>query len=164
VVTERIEPRPDLLRRLDESLAGLTGQEFFRVLARTLAEELRTHCAFVCEFTDGNTVAQPFAFWYEGKLLDGAPYPLAGTPCETVLGGDIVVYDRDVCDRFPHHRAELEAVRAESYIAIPMRSRSNEIMGQVLEPRDGRARAPARRAAAGGRQPRARSARAGTHA
>ena len=109
-------------------MAGLTGQEFFQVLARTLAQELQAHCSFVCEFTNGNTVAQPFAFWYEGKLIDGASYPLAGTPCEKVLGGDIVVYEHDVCESFPEHRADLAAVRAESYIAIPMKSRGGARM------------------------------------
>ena len=131
MATRRIAPHSDLLRTLDESLAGLTGQEFFQVLARTLAQELQAHCSFVCEFTDGNTVAEPFAFWYEGKLIDGASYPLAGTPCEKVLGGDIVVYEHDVCDSFPEHRADLAAVRAESYIAIPMKSRGGEIVGHV---------------------------------
>jgi PAS domain S-box-containing protein len=48
-----------------------------------------------------------------------------------VLGGDVVVYAHDVCDHFPEHRAELEAVKAESYLAIPMKSRTGEIMGHV---------------------------------
>jgi PAS domain S-box-containing protein len=130
-VATDLAPRTDLLRTLDESLAGLTGREFFRALARTLADGLHAHCSFVCEFTDDNTIAKPFAFWYDGAILDGEPYALEGTPCETVLGGDVVLYERDVCEHFPHHRAELEAVKAESYLAIPMKSRSGGIMGHV---------------------------------
>lgn len=76
MVDERLAPRSDLLRTLDESLAGLTGREFFRTLARSLAEGLSAHCAFVCEFTDANTVAKPFAFWYDGTIVDGEPYRL----------------------------------------------------------------------------------------
>jgi PAS domain S-box-containing protein len=131
VATEFTAPPADLLRSLDESLAGHTGQEFFEVLVRALAEGLRAHCAFVCEFTNGNTIARPFAFWYDGKVVDGEAYALAGTPCERVLGGDVVVYDRGVREHFPHHRAELEAVNAESYLAIPMKSRAGQIMGHV---------------------------------
>jgi len=131
VVEERLAPRSDLLRVLDESLAGLTGRDFFRMLARSLAEGLSAHCAFVCEFTDSNTVAKPFAFWYEGAIVDGEPYTLEGTPCEQVLSGDVVVFERAVCDHFPHHRTELEAVKAESYIAIPMKSRAGAIVGHV---------------------------------
>ena len=131
MATERLAPRSDLLRILDESLAGLTGRDFFQALARTLAEGLSAHCSFVCEFTDGNTVAQPFAFWYDGAIVDAGAYALEGTPCESVLGGDVVVFERDVCSHFPHHRAELEAVKAESYIAIPMTNRTGGIMGHV---------------------------------
>jgi len=131
VATERLAPRSDLLRTLDESLAGLTGRDFFQALARTLAEGLSAHCSFVCEFTDSNTVAHPFAFWYDGAIVDAGAYALEGTPCEAVLGGDVVVFERDVCSHFPHHRAELEAVKAESYIAIPMTSRAGGIMGHV---------------------------------
>jgi formate hydrogenlyase transcriptional activator len=121
----------DLLRELDETLAGLTGPDFFRALVRALAEGLQMHCSFVCEFTDDNRVAQPFAFWIDGEMLDGAAYTLEGTPCETVLGGEVVAYEHDVCEHFPLHRAELEAVRAVSYLAIPMKSRDGEIMGHV---------------------------------
>jgi PAS domain S-box-containing protein len=131
VFDERLAPRSDLLRSLDESLAGLTGREFFRTLARSLAEGLRAHCAFVCEFTDDNRVAKPFAFWYDGQIVDGEPYALEGTPCEQVLSGDVVVFERAVCEHFPHHRRELEAVKAESYIAIPMKSRAGAIVGHV---------------------------------
>jgi PAS domain S-box-containing protein len=131
VATERLAPRSDLLRTLDESLAGLTGREFFRALARALAEGLQAHCSFVCEFTDRNTIAKPFAFWHDGAVVDGEPYALEGTPCEKVLGGELVVFERGVCDHFPDHRAELEAVSAESYIAIPMKSRDGAIMGHV---------------------------------
>jgi PAS domain S-box-containing protein len=131
VATEFNAPTPDLLRTLDESLAGLTGQEFFEVLVETLAAGLRARCAFVCEFTDANTVARPFAFWLESRVVDSEAYALAGTPCERVLGGDVVVYEQDVCDHFPDHRAELAAVRAESYLAIPMKSRTGQVMGHV---------------------------------
>jgi PAS domain S-box-containing protein len=124
-------PNTDLLRTLDESLAGLTGAEFFRALARTLATSLGAHCAFVCEFVAANSRAQPFAFWLNNELLEVAAYELHGTPCERVLGGDIVLFERRVCDQFPHHRAELEAVNAESYLAIPMKSRDGAIIGHV---------------------------------
>jgi len=124
-------PNTDILRTLDESLAGLAGREFFRALARTLASSLHARCAFVCEFVEQNSRAQPFAFWLENELIDVDAYELHGTPCERVLGGDIVVFEREVCDHFPHHRAELEAVGAESYLAIPMKSRDGAIIGHV---------------------------------
>jgi PAS domain S-box-containing protein len=131
VAAEPSTTPPDLLRSLDESLAGLTGADFFRSLARALADELRARCAFVCEFVEGNTRAQPLVFWYAEEFVPAEAYTLEGTPCERVLGGDIVAFERAVADHFPHHREELLAVMAESYLAIPMKSRAGEIMGHV---------------------------------
>jgi PAS domain S-box-containing protein len=121
----------ELLWTLDGSLAGLTGPEFFVKLAQSLASTLAARCAFVCEFTDGNTRAEPLVFWYGDQAVPAPPYALTGTPCERVLSGDIVVFERAVADHFPHHRAELEEVGAESYLAIPMKSRDGQIMGHV---------------------------------
>jgi PAS domain S-box-containing protein len=121
----------ELLWTLDGSLAGLTGPEFFHKLAQSLASTLAARCAFVCEFTDGNTRAEPLVFWYGDQAVPAPAYALAGTPCERVLGGDIVVFERAVADHFPDHRADLESVAAESYLAIPLKSRTGEIMGHV---------------------------------
>jgi PAS domain S-box-containing protein len=120
-----------LLWTLDGSLAGLTGPEFFLKLAQSLAGTLDARCAFVCEFTEGNTRAEPLVFWYGDQALQAPAYALEGTPCERVLTGDIVVFERKVAEQFPHHRAELEEVGAESYLAIPMKSRDGQIMGHV---------------------------------
>jgi PAS domain S-box-containing protein len=128
--TEAAAP-PDLLRTLDESLSGLTGREFFEKLAQSLARALAARCAFVCEFTRDNAEARPLVFWLDGQFVDVAAYLLEGTPCERVLGGDIVVFERRVADHFPHHRAELEAVLAQSYLAIPMKNREGGIIGHV---------------------------------
>jgi PAS domain S-box-containing protein len=140
-VTEtRNAPNADVLRQLDESLAGLTGREFFSALASTVAHALSAHCAFVCEFVDGNSRAEPFAFWLDSRPVDVPAFALDGTPCERVLGGDIVMFKRDVCAEFPRDREGLEALRAESYIAIPMKSRDGAIIGHVAvideRPRD----------------------------
>jgi len=120
-----------LLWTLDGSLAGLTGTEFFQKLAQSLASTLAARCTFVCEFTEGNTRAEPLVFWYADQLISVPPFALAGTPCERVLGGDIVMFERAVAEQFPEDREGLEAVEAESYLAIPLKSRTGEIMGHV---------------------------------
>jgi len=131
VAEPNAETSAQLLWTLDGSLAGLTGPEFFLKLAQSLAHTLEARCAFVCEFTEGNTRAEPLVFWYGDSAVAAPPYALAGTPCERVLTGDIVVFERAVTDHFPDHRADLEEVAAESYLAIPMKSRDGQIMGHV---------------------------------
>ena len=131
VVEPNASVSAQLLWTLDGSLAGLTGPEFFHKLAQTLASTLAARCAFVCEFTQENTRAEPLVFWYGDQLMAVPPFALAGTPCERVLGGDIVVFERAVVEQFPDDREGLEALAAESYLAIPLKSRTGEIMGHV---------------------------------
>src|SRR3970282_1002242 len=119
------------LRKLDESLAGLTGGTFFRQLARTLAFALRTHCTFVYEFIEDNTRAKPLAGWLDGRFVDFGEFVLAGTPCERVLTGMIVTFDSDVQELFPAHRHELAAVRSKSYVEMPMRSHTGQVIGHI---------------------------------
>ena len=124
-------PAPDLLRLLDEHLAGVTGEEFFVALARSLAEALDVRCSFVTEISADGLILTPLAFWCDDKLMDVPAYGIAGTPCECVLAGDIVEFDRNVSALFPEHRHELEAVQAESYLAIPLMNRRSRIMGHL---------------------------------
>jgi PAS domain S-box-containing protein len=132
VVTEaRLPNAKDLLWRLDESLAGLTGRAFFQTLSEALAGILEARCTFVCEFSADLLRAEPLVFWLDGELVDVETYDLHGTPCETVLGGEIALFESAVAEHFPHHRAELEAIDAESYLAIPMKDRGGAIIGHV---------------------------------
>lgn len=124
-------PAPDLLRLLDEHLAGLTGGEFFVALVRSLSQALEVRCSFVTEISSDGMVLTPLAFWCDNELVDVPAYGIAGTPCECVLAGDIVEFERNVTALFPDHRHELETVGAESYLAIPLMNRHRRIMGHL---------------------------------
>ena len=122
---------PDLLRLLDEHLAGVTGDEFFVALVKGLAEALDVTCSFVTEINPDGRSLTPLAFWCNDQLMDVPTYEIAGTPCECVLTGDIVAFDRDVVALFPNDRKELESINAESYLAIPLKNRHDRIMGHL---------------------------------
>jgi PAS domain S-box-containing protein len=127
-------PAPDpatLLRLIAEGTASATGTEFFRSLVSSLAGALDTSCAFVTEFMDGNTRVRPLAFWNAGEFLDAPEYPLAGSPCETVLSGEISGFSSRICDLFPVEREALEALGAESYLAIPIKNGAGSVLGHL---------------------------------
>lgn len=129
-----------LIRVMEESLADLSGDDFFVQLVITLARSLDVHCAFVTEFTDDNTSVSPLAMWCHQGLQPPKKYAIAGTPCEAVLNGDVVWFDRDVVDLFPDDTAGLQALGAESFLAIPLKNRLGRVIGHVAlmddKPRD----------------------------
>jgi len=132
--------RGEILRVIAEGTAWATGTEFFRSLVRCLATALDTTCAFVTEFTQGNTIVRPLAFWSGGQLIEAGEYPLAGSPCESVLNGEIAAFPSNVSERFPVEREALDSLGAQSYLAIPIKNAAGVVLGHLAaidkQPRD----------------------------
>jgi hypothetical protein len=113
-----------ILRLIDEGTAAETGAGFFRALVRSLALALDSKYAFVSRFCDANTRVHVLALWDGAGLQENFDYPLAGSPCEHVLGGEIVAFNDGIQELFPAERAALEEMAAQSYLAIPRTGRS----------------------------------------
>jgi signal transduction histidine kinase/DNA-binding response OmpR family regulator len=120
-----------ILRLIDEGTAAQTGAAFFREFVRRLADALESRYAFASRFEDDNTRAHVIALWDGTRLQEGLEYPLAGSPCENVLAGDIVAYNAGVADLFPAERDELLQMGAESYLAIPLKARGGVVLGHL---------------------------------
>ncbi|MCC7412409.1 MAG: GAF domain-containing protein [Gammaproteobacteria bacterium] len=121
----------DILRLIDEGTAAKTGAEFFRELVRRLADALESRVAFVARFGEDYSRVHVIAFWTGTEIRENFDFPLAGSPCENVLGGEIVAYNRDVVRLFPAERRELEALGAEAYLAIPLKNQHGEVRGHL---------------------------------
>jgi signal transduction histidine kinase/DNA-binding NarL/FixJ family response regulator len=120
-----------LLRAVDESVAAHTGKEFFPQLVRALARSLGAHCAFVSEFDHANYCAQVLAFYCDDAFADPFQYPLAGSPCECVLDGQIVAFQSRIQEMFPVERDALAQIGAESYLAIPLVDATGKVQGHL---------------------------------
>jgi len=120
-----------LLRALDESVAAHTGAEFFPQLVRTLARVLGAHCAFVAEVDHEKYNADVLAWFCDEAFRDPFSYPLAGSPCECVLDGQIAAFARGIVEMFPAERDALKALRAESYLAIPLVDEGGKVHGHL---------------------------------
>ena len=118
----------ELLRVIDEGVAGETGDGFFRSLVTSMARALEVVNAFACEFNADRSMALFFAEWAQGALVtDSPPFAIEGTPCQLTLTGDIVAFEDHVSDRFPY----LRDVQAESYLAIPLKTNAAEVVGHL---------------------------------
>jgi formate hydrogenlyase transcriptional activator len=120
---------PDrLLRSLVEAVESETGDSFFRSLVRQLATTLGVQYAFVSELTHGGSHFRTLAVWGRGQLLAGFEIPLAGTPCEAVLCGEMRAYAEGLQEAFPsdHGLADWGAV---SYAGVPMIGSDGAVVG-----------------------------------
>jgi len=119
-----------LLRTIAEGTARATGADFLRSLVRTVAATLDVRIAFVAEFLDDNTIASILACWNGEEFEEPSRYDLDGTPCQTVLDGEIHCYPDHVMDLFPAERV-LEPLNIRSYLAVPLIASSGEVIGHL---------------------------------
>ena len=89
-----------LLRRIEEGVAGKSGDAFFRQIVRDLTIALDAHAAFTSRLLPGRQ-AQMLAFWVDGRYEKCNTYSLDGTPCEFVYNGQITSFGRDIGEVFP---------------------------------------------------------------
>jgi signal transduction histidine kinase/DNA-binding NarL/FixJ family response regulator len=120
-----------ILRLIDEGTAAQTGVPFFREFVRRVAHALDSRYAFISRFDANHTRAHVIAMWDGANLQEGMEYPLPGSPCENVLGGDIVAFNANIIELFPVEREALQAMSAQSYLAIPLKTAAGRVIGHL---------------------------------
>ncbi|MGH7795329.1 MAG: sigma 54-interacting transcriptional regulator [Candidatus Binatia bacterium] len=122
----------DRLGHITEGIAGATGEEFFRSLAKHLAQALATRYAFVTECADQEqTGVRALAFWNGSGFVQEVEYRLRGTPCEKVIEGNICSYPERLQMLFPADQ-DLVRLGAESYAGVPLRDYHGAVLGHLV--------------------------------
>jgi formate hydrogenlyase transcriptional activator len=116
------------VRAIVQGVISQTGERFFPSLVQHLARALNVPYAFVTEFAEDRSRFRSLALWAHGKPGANFQVPLAGTPCEAVLHGQMAHYPRYLRTLFPTDQVLL-GWQAESYCGIPMVDSSGEVMG-----------------------------------
>jgi signal transduction histidine kinase/FixJ family two-component response regulator len=119
-----------LLRRIEEGVAGKSGDAFFRQIVRDITLALNAHAAFTSSLLPGRR-ARMLAFWVDGRYEKCINYSLAGTPCEFVYNGQITAFGRDIGEVFPVDRAWFEELGVHSYLGVPIVSETGEVHGHL---------------------------------
>jgi formate hydrogenlyase transcriptional activator len=126
-----LKERETTLRAIAEGTAADVGGEFFYSLVKNLATALTVEYAFVSEFCADRTKVRTLAFWAGDHFDENFEYTIAHTPCERVLAGELYHCPDRVAERFPLHKADLENLGLESYLAIPVTSASGHVLGHL---------------------------------
>ncbi|HME71400.1 MAG TPA: sigma 54-interacting transcriptional regulator [Myxococcota bacterium] len=124
-------PQPDenrLLRTLAEDVEAETGDAFFRSIVQRLAQALGVEYAFVSELTRGGTHFRSIALWARGKLAENFEVPLAGTPCEVVLRGEVAHHPDRLQQLFPEDPGLVDW-GVVSYAGVPVVERGGKVLG-----------------------------------
>lgn len=121
-----LPPANEILRQISAGTAAATGENFFHVLLRHLADVLGVQSAFITECTDETRGrVRTLSFLKEGSFTDNIEYDLEGTACEGVIAGAICYY--------PAHTHQLFAKEkgVESYLGLPIHNTDGDILGHL---------------------------------
>ncbi len=128
-----IEPKATddaALREIVEGVEAETGDDFFALLVRHLSSALAVQYAFVSELDRERRSFRTLALWGRGALRDNITVPLAGTPCEAVLNGEVAHHPVDLQACFPRD-AGLADWKAVSYCGAPLVDRNGVVVGHL---------------------------------
>jgi formate hydrogenlyase transcriptional activator len=129
--TER-QHAEEVFRIVTEATAAVTGSDFFRSLARHLAQALQVRYVFITECMDGTkTRVRTLASWIGENFGEEMTFPLRGTPCEKVIAGDVCYFPERLQSLFPEDK-DLVTLKAESYLGVPLYASSGKILGHLV--------------------------------
>ncbi len=119
-----------ILLHLAEGTSTATGDAFMKALVKSLAAALGVKWAFVTEFASVPGRVRMLAYWMRGEFARCVEYDLKGTPCEAVLRGETVHYERGAHQLFPND-AWIVRDQIESFLAVPMVLANGEVIGHL---------------------------------
>jgi PAS domain S-box-containing protein len=121
----------ETIGRILEAIAPTTGQDFFRALANHLSRASRCDYAFVgaIDPRDATTI-RTLAVSRRGEAIENFSYTLKDTPCENLIDHDLCFYPSGVQRTFPQDTM-LGEMGIESYMGIPLKSRTGQTLGLV---------------------------------
>jgi formate hydrogenlyase transcriptional activator len=117
-------------RTIAEGVEAEIGERFFSSLARSLAQALDVGYAFVTRLSDDGARFKILAIWERDHFGNDVELPLKGTPCESVLHGEVAHYPDELGTRFPNDRL-VTRWGARSYCGVPVLDAQGRVFGHV---------------------------------
>jgi len=127
-VTEQVIAERSL-RSIVEGTAAVTGEAFFPVLARQLANTLGVDHILINQLNDDDTLTT-LIFWSHQRTQAAVTYHRADTPCDRTLRQGFYCCPEQVQARFPEDQ-DLVAFNAESYIGVALQNSEGHVLGEI---------------------------------
>ncbi|HEX8740159.1 MAG TPA: PAS domain S-box protein [Casimicrobiaceae bacterium] len=122
----------EVLRNAALAVSTAAGEGVFRELVRALAAILGVDIAFIALPKSGDSCTlRMLAFYADDRMIDDLEYPIAGTPCETVIGKEFRCYPIGLKGRFPLD-VNLAELGIEGYAGYPLTDARGEAAGLMV--------------------------------
>ena len=119
------------LKKIVEGTSDYTGEKFFRLLVKNLAEALGAHGVWVTELIKDKNRLRALAFWLNDHYVEEYEYDVPGTPCEPVLESENICHvPQDVIQLYPDD-PDLPGLGAVSYMGLALRDENGQVLGHL---------------------------------
>jgi PAS domain S-box-containing protein len=120
------------LRAIVDAASHGSGDDYFRVLVRALAQAVDTRWAFIAQFSsvESQARARTIAFWDRDHFAENFEWTLAGTPCEDVVQGKLCHHASGVQQQFPDDPYP-RAWGIESFLGVPLCDAAGKVLGHL---------------------------------
>ncbi|MDX2217160.1 MAG: ATP-binding protein [Oculatellaceae cyanobacterium bins.114] len=123
----------ETLQTIVTGTASVTGQDFFPVLVKDLANALGVGYALVSERVKNSASdkLQTLAFWSVDHLADNFVYEVADTACEQIIQQQVLIECASgLQQQFPD-ASIFKVINAESYMGVPLLDADHEVIGTL---------------------------------
>ncbi len=126
------------------ALSGAQRESVFKDLTHSLAELLEADIALIGVLRQNAAPPEieALALWVDGHWVRDFHYPLADTPCSTVIGREFRFYPAEVSQHFTS--PDFRGARVEGYAAFPLTGSDGEALGVIAVMSHGRLQHPER--------------------
>jgi len=122
----------EALRNAALAVSTAAGPGVFRELVRSIAQILAVDIAFIALPKPGDSCRlKMLAYYADGRMIDDFEYPIAGTPCQTVVGKQFRCYSSGLKERFPLD-ADFIELGVEGYAGYPLTDARGEAAGLMV--------------------------------
>ena len=126
-----LERSEEALHMAALAISTAEGDAVFRDLVRHLAHCLDADVAFIALPTENDASRmRMLAYYVDGKLIENFEYPIAGTPCETVMGKEYRFYPSGLAEQFPLDE-DFKALGLDSYAGFPLHDARGGALGLI---------------------------------
>jgi PAS domain S-box-containing protein len=119
-----------ILRAIVNGVEAEIGETFFPSLVKHLAEALEVQYAFVSELSADRSCFRTISVRGRGEFQSNIVIPLRGTPCESVLSGQVAHYPDRLQALFPEDEG-LVKWGVVSYCGVPLLTASGIVVGHL---------------------------------
>lgn len=119
-----------LLQTIAKDVSGLQGGTYFETLGEFLSNVLDADMVIISKLSEDRENIDALAAYIDKQKVENLSYPIAGTPCETVIEEGSMVFNGNVQELYPDDE-DLFKLNLKSYIGTPMYDGNGDVIGHL---------------------------------